>query len=499
MKKILIALIKKHYNRILQNWVASLVVFFGNKISRARIKTLVETSLSTLIEVVDSSDYAKADQFLIEMYNLSAEHNLDLLGVSQVFSNGRYAIINHLEEDKELQYDPLIILGFVEEIIEQIFARYAVLHQDTRMKELEYDRDRLKQKLDMNQQYLHNILHSAYSAIMVLDENDRFIAWNKGATNIFGYTEKEVLGKTPEFLFPDDRKYEEELNFIRQSVKTRGFFQILETERKAKNGNLISIQLNVSILTNNAGDYAGRSVIVRDYTETKHLQQQIDQSEKLAVLGQMAAGIAHEIGNPLTSISSLVQILQRRADTDYTKKTLVEVKDNIDRISKIVRELVDFSRPPGLERSIIYIDEIVKTALGIVKYDKRVKEVDFKTDLAKDPPKISVIPDQLLQVFVNILFNALDAIEGRGKIKIKTKFDSVNIYTHITDNGCGIPEENIGKLFEPFFTTKTVGKGTGLGLSVSYGIIKKFSGDILVESEIKKGSTFIIVIPVDEN
>lgn len=499
MKKIIITLIRKHFGRILQNWVASLIVFFGNRISKAQIKILVETSLNTLIEVIESSDYSKADQFLIEIYNLSTEHNLDLLGVSQIFSNGRYAIINHLEEDKDYEYDPLIILGFIEEVIEQIFARYAVLHQDTRMRELEHDRDRLKQKLDMNQQYLQNILHSAYSAIMVLDENDRFVAWNKGATNIFGYLEEEVLGKTPEFLFPDDTKYQAELDFIRKSVKSRGFFQILETERKDKNGNLISIQLNVSILTNNEGEYAGRSVIVRDYTETKRLQQQIDQSEKLAVLGQLSAGIAHEIGNPLTSISSLVQILQRRADTDYTKKTLVEVKDNIDRISKIVRELVDFSRPPGTERSLIYIDEIVKTALGIVKYDNRVKEVDFKTVLAPEPPQISVIPDQLLQVFVNILFNALDAIEGRGKIKIKTEFDSVNIYTHITDNGCGIPEENIEKLFEPFFTTKTVGKGTGLGLSVSYGIIKKFNGDILVKSTVNKGSTFTIVIPVDEN
>jgi signal transduction histidine kinase len=257
--------------------------------------------------------------------------------------------------------------------------------------------------------------------------------------------------------------------------------------------------LNVTKLPGSNGDSAGRTVIIRDFTEVKKLQQQVDQSEKLAVIGQLAAGVAHEIGNPLTSISAIVQILQRKAPDDFFSEQLSTIKENIDRISKIVRELVDFSRPPSHEKTIIQITDIIKTAIGIVKYDKRVKKVDFNVKLDNDAPLILLVPDQLLQVFVNILINALDAIEGNGEIKVETSHDDENVYVIIEDNGCGIDEITLNKIFDPFFTTKAVGKGTGLGLSVSYGIIKKFHGDIFVESEINKGTKFTIKIPIEEN
>lgn len=499
MKKILITLLKKHLNIIIQNWIAALQIIFKNKLPQSHLKNIVENSFSTIIEVIDTSDYSSADHLLIEIYNLCTEYNIDLLGASQIFNNGRFAITNNLEKQKDELYDPFFVIGFVEEIIEQLFARYCVLHQETRMKELVLDRDRLKQKLDMNQQYLENILLSSESAIMVLDAEDKFIAWNKGAEKIFGYTEEEMLQTTPERLFPEEAKYHEELKFIRESVKTQGFYKTIETERKIKNGAIISIQLTVNILTDSSGNYAGRFVIVKDYTELKKLQQQIDQSEKLAVLGQMAAGIAHEIGNPLTSISSLVQILQRKTQEEFTARQLANIKENIDRISKIVRELVDFSRPPGYEKSLTQVTDIIKTALGIVKYDKRVKEVNFKTKLASGIPRINVIPDQILQVFVNILFNALDAIEGKGNIMVNSWNDNNHIYIEFIDDGCGIAPNNVDLIFNPFFTTKNVGKGTGLGLSVSYGIIKKFNGDIKVESELNKGSKFKVILPIEES
>ena len=164
-----------------------------------------------------------------------------------------------------------------------------------------------------------------------------------------------------------------------------------------------------------------------------------------------------------------------------------------------MRELVDFSRPPSYEKVIIQITDIIKTALGIVKYDKRVKNVKFLTDLDDDLPKISVVPDQLLQVFVNILINALDAIEGNGVIRVNSYSNNEFIYVEIIDDGCGMDKDTVTKIFDPFYTTKEVGKGTGLGLSVSYGIIKKFHGDIIVESEKGKGSKFIVKLPISED
>jgi signal transduction histidine kinase len=231
----------------------------------------------------------------------------------------------------------------------------------------------------------------------------------------------------------------------------------------------------------------------------KKLQAQIDQSEKLAVIGQIAAGVAHEIGNPLASISSLVQILQRKNQDSFIEDQLAIIKENIDRITKIVRELVDFSRSPSYETALQDITTVIKTALGIVKYDKRVRKVKFETDLQNELPMVSIAADQLLQVFVNILLNALDAIEGNGIIGVKSYSDGKKVLVEIQDNGCGMDQITISKIFDPFFTTKDVGKGTGLGLSVSYGIIKRFKGEIKVDSFLKEGSIFTISIPIIQN
>jgi PAS domain S-box-containing protein len=499
MKKLLIHLIKKYYKAILDIWVDKILLSFGNKFSKSQITIFVESSLHTILEVIDTSDYTVADQYLIDNYNLFTKINLSLLEVSQVFSYGRYAIITYIDNDESSSIDPIILIGFIDEIIEQIYARYGVLHQEVQMKELAVDRDRIAAKLETNQQYLSNVLDSSDSAIMVIDKNERIVSWNEGAERIFGYSEEEVLGKDSSLLLPNSKKYLDELERIKEDVKKFGSIKINETERKSKNNEILNVQLNITNLPGSNGEPSGRTVIIKDITELKRLKEQVDQSEKLAVIGQLAAGVAHEIGNPLASISSLVQILQRKSKDTFVVENLSIIKENIDRITRIVRELVDFSRPPSYEKVIIQITDIIKTALGIVKYDKRVKNVKFLTDLDDDLPKISVVPDQLLQVFVNILINALDAIEGNGTIRVNSYSNNEFIYVEIIDDGCGMEKDTVTKIFDPFYTTKEVGKGTGLGLSVSYGIIKKFHGDIIVESEKGKGSKFVVKLPISED
>ncbi len=499
MKKLLLELLTKYFVSIVENWKAKLLPIFGEKLSESQINTFVESSLNTFIEVIETGNYKSADQYLIDTYTLFSEATLNLLEVSQLFSQGRFAVLNFIENNSMSNTDPVILLGFFDELIEQIYARYGVLHQDIKMKELELDRDRLASKLELSQQYLKSILHSSDQAIMIVDQNEKFIAWNKGAEKIFGYTEDEIIGKNSSFLFPDGDKYNNELQQIVEDSKKIGYKSIVETERKKKNGELITVRLSVSRLPSQNGEYAGRSIIIKDFTEFKRLQAQIDQSEKLAVIGQIAAGVAHEIGNPLTSISALVQILQRRSQDQFISEQLVNIKENIDRITKIVRELVDFSRPPSYETAIQDITDVIKTALGIVKYDKRIRKVKFDTDFKTILPNVSVAADQLLQVIINILINALDAIEGNGTISLKSDYDKTNVYLEITDDGCGMDGNTIAKIFDPFFTTKEVGKGTGLGLSVSYGIIKRFNGEIKVKSELNKGSSFIISLPIIDN
>jgi PAS domain S-box-containing protein len=497
MKKIILELLKKHFEFIKDNWIHSLSKPFERKLISNKLSDFVESTLKAIIEIIEKSDYSSVDNYIIKIFYLFEDTNLNFLEISRLYYNGRSTIMHVISKEKKSEFDPVVVVEYIEEIIEQLFTRYSMLKQEIQMKELSQDRDRLALKLDINQQYLKNILHTSDSAIMVVDQNEKFIAWNKGAEKIFGYGEEEVLGQNSSLLLPEDEKYDKELDSIISEVLENGFIKIPETERKTKSGKIIPVALSVDKLPSRDGGYIGRTVIIKDFTEVKKLQQQIDQSEKLAVIGQLAAGVAHEIGNPLTSISSIVQLLQRRANDSFVSEQLASIRSNIDRISKIVRELVDFSRPPGQERLMIQITDIIKTAIGIVKFDKRVKEVQFEINLSKELPKINIVPDQLLQVFINILINALDAIEGKGRIDVKSYHDKNNIFIEFQDNGCGMDKETMTKIFDPFFTTKEVGKGTGLGLSVSYGIIKKCNGDILVQSEVNKGSTFIIKLPID--
>ena len=499
MKKLVIELLKKHLLDITDNWTIKLIPILSEKLTESQIRTFVESCMSTFIEVLESGDYKTADQFLIDAYTLFSGANINLLETSQLFSQGRFAILNFIENAAMSNTDPVIILGYIDDLIEQIFARYGMLHQETKMKELELDRDRLASKLELNQQYLRNILISSDQAIMMIDINEKFIAWNKGAEKIFGYTEEEIIGKPSTFLLHNEKKYYEELNQILENSRSNFPSKMIETERKKKNGEIINVKITVAKLPTKNGEYVGRSIIIKDHSEFRKLQAQIDQSEKLAVIGQIAAGVAHEIGNPLASISSLVQILQRKNQDSHIEDQLAIIKENIDRITKIVRELVDFSRPPSYETAVQDITAVIKTALGIVKYDKRVRKVKFETDLQNELPMVSIAADQLLQVFVNVLINALDAIEGNGIIEVKSYTDMKNVLIDIHDNGCGIDEVTLTKIFDPFFTTKDVGKGTGLGLSVSYGIIKRFNGEIKVESKLNEGSKFTISIPIKQN
>ncbi len=499
MKKIISDLFDKYKESILAEWFDKAVSIFKGNVSDGEIKRFGMDCIELFSKLVATKGNGRFDEFLENSYELFSKAKLNLLEISQIFNLGRNAVINHLNKNSEEKFDPLVVIGFLDELIEMVFARFSMFYQEKKTKELTVNLENLTAQLEKSQQYLQNILQASDAAIMVIDGDEKIVAWNKGAEKIFGYTQQEIIGKPSSYLIPPDDEHKDELNFIKEEVSKKGALENYETERKTKSGDTIPVQLNVTKLESTTGKYYGRTVIIKDVTEVKRLQQQIDQSEKLAVIGQLAAGVAHEIGNPLTSISSLVQILQRRSNDLFVKEQLSNIKENIDRISKIVRELVDLSRPPSNVEEVTQINDVIKTALGIVKYDKRVKEVQFETNLDEKSPFVKIVPDQLVQVFINILINALDAIEGRGKIKVISSHDEKNIYVDIIDNGCGIDSKNINKIFDPFFTTKEVGKGTGLGLAISYNIVKKIGGDIKVSSTLNKGSKFSVILPVNSN
>lgn len=233
-----------------------------------------------------------------------------------------------------------------------------------------------------------------------------------------------------------------------------------------------------------SGDFG----IHRDLTEKRTLERQLIHTQKMESIGTLAAGIAHEVGNPLASISALVAGSQRITTDPFVNEKLGLVKSQVTRVSKIIRDLVDFSRPSNYELELTDINKVVYEAVEITKVgNAKAKDIIFETDLSNDIPMLPLIADQTQQVFVNILLNAVDAIAEKKrenkveKISVKSECNGDEVTLTFSDTGMGIKEENLTKVFEPFFTTKKEGRGTGLGLWVSYGIVKSFQGDIKIK------------------
>jgi len=279
-----------------------------------------------------------------------------------------------------------------------------------------------------------------------------------------------------------------------------------DVENKKKNGDTFYTQLLISPILDNNKNVIGYFGIHRDLTEKRNLEKQLIHTQKMESIGTLAAGIAHEVGNPLASISALVQIVQRSTEDIFINDKLELVKKQINRISKIIRDLVDFSRPSNYELKSIDINENLMEAIEIVRVGKKAKNIVFISKLDENIGKLPLIGDQVQQVFVNILINAVDAIIERqqteqieGKIMIETSCIEDNLLVSFADNGIGMPEDISQKIFEPFYTSKKEGKGTGLGLWVSYGIIKSSQGDIKAESKLNRGTTFTISLPIHPN
>ncbi|HEY4644059.1 MAG TPA: PAS domain S-box protein, partial [Bacteroidota bacterium] len=359
------------------------------------------------------------------------------------------------------------------------------------------EQKKLEKELQTSEQYLATILRNSGDAIVGIDLQNRVVSWNLGAEAMFGYGEQEIVGKSFEVLVPPDLLSKGELQELASEVYKRGVVRNYETERVTKNGQRNVVSITSSVIRDERGNIIGRSAILRDITAMKMLLRQMNHAEKLTVIGQLAAGLAHEVGNPLTSISSLVQVIQRTTHDQFANEKLELVKNQINRIAKILRDLVDFARPSVHELQNVNINEIVREAVNMVRYGKRAKQILFEISADESLPSVRVVPDQLHQVMVNLLINAVDSIGRKsGTIAVRTKTVENTVSIEVSDTGKGIDKEGMSKLFDPFYTTKPVGEGTGLGLWVSLGIIRSFRGDISVSSQINKGTTFTISLPM---
>jgi len=235
----------------------------------------------------------------------------------------------------------------------------------------------------------------------------------------------------------------------------------------------------------------------RKAKEVSQLRYHALQQERMAAIGKMASGIAHEIDNPLASLFSLVQVFDLSVHDEESRTQLSVMRQCISRISRIVREIVDFGRPIGSEDWVYGdVQKLALDTLHLVRYDRRARNIEIAVDFEPELPKTMVIDHQLQQVFMNLVLNALDAMGGEGRLTVRGYRANGAIEVAIADTGEGIRPEDIQHIFEPFYSRKSNRRGTGLGLALSYNIIQRHGGAIRVESERGKGSTFVISIPL---
>ncbi|MFA6437768.1 MAG: PAS domain S-box protein [Bacteriovoracaceae bacterium] len=340
------------------------------------------------------------------------------------------------------------------------------------------------------------VIHRTVNPIQITNTEGKMIYVNPAFEHITGYSREELIGSNPSIL--SSGKHGKEF-WKKVWVKIYAGEQwVGQLQNRRKNGELFHSELVISPIIDEDKKVIGFLGAHRDITDQKILERQVVRSQKMETFGTLAAGIAHEVGNPLTSISSLVQVVQRQSNDDFVQEKLELVKNQINRIAKIIRELVDFSRPSTHEVKDVSVNLVLREAINIVQYGKKARSIKLNVALEENLPFVHAVHDQLLQVFLNILMNAVDASMGisDSAISILTKQSDEKVEISITDNGTGIAEKNIGKIFDPFFTTKEVGKGTGLGLWVSLGIIRNFGGDIHVESDEGKSTTFVVRLPI---
>jgi PAS domain S-box-containing protein len=349
-------------------------------------------------------------------------------------------------------------------------------------------------------QRFFNIVENSINPVQITDINGKMIYVNPAFMKASGFKKEELIGKNPR-IFGSGKLPKKFWDKMWQTISS-GKAWFGEIEDRKKDGEPFYTQLLISPIFDKEENVTGYFGIHRDLSEKRTLEKQLIHTQKMESIGTLAAGIAHEVGNPLASISALVQVARRSTEDPFIREKLDLVKSQVTRISKIIRDLVDFSRPSDFELQRVNINECLKEAIEITKVGTKSKDIQYNVKLSDEVPNLPLVADQLEQVFVNILLNAVDALnevkDNREKsISIESALSEDESIITFTDSGSGITEENLNKIFEPFFTTKSSGRGTGLGLWVSYGIIKSFQGNLEVKSKIGQGTTFTIKLPIE--
>ena len=354
---------------------------------------------------------------------------------------------------------------------------------------------KLSEKARMAERHLASVIESANDLVVSTDAEGRIISWNAAAERISGFRVDAVRSRLlAELCDPDQR---DAMTAIIQRLVNGGAVQLQELSLVARSGELVPVDWSCSPIRDDADKVSGVVAVGRDLSERRAFEQHIFQSEKLAALGVMAGGIAHELRNPLSvSFSAAQFLLDSSHDPAFQQECVSKIIDGIQRSSGIIENLLRFARPaPSAQVEAMNLVTLVQETVILLAPQAKIQKIKILEEYPDRLVSASGNPSLLLQMIMNLILNAYQAMPAGGQIKIAVRRDAAEAVVEVGDTGCGISAANLGRVFDPFFTTQPVGKGTGLGLSICHTIVKQHGGLIEVDSLEGQGSTFTVRLP----
>ncbi len=351
-----------------------------------------------------------------------------------------------------------------------------------------------KETLEQSEKRYRHIFETSMDMLFTIDNYGTFKNINKAGLIMIGYDFKKMIGS----MNMDDLLLKPfQFNQLVNEIESNGFIKNMDCFLKTDNGRKIAVLLSCTASRDENGAITGYDGIIKDVTDLNDMRQQLLQADKLASIGQLASGVAHEINNPLALILGYVQFLIRNEEEDSERMNdLKTIEKQTRNCKEIVKALLHFARKSDTKKSIVDINGIIRDVLQVAQHHLEIDNITIKTEFDQQIPPVRGDAEKLKQVFMNLIINAGQSITNKGSIIITTSFAGKKALVKIKDTGAGIKPDLINKVFDPFFTTKPTGHGTGLGLSVSYGIIKEHKGDITVKSRPGQGSLFLIELPL---
>jgi PAS domain S-box-containing protein len=350
-------------------------------------------------------------------------------------------------------------------------------------------------EIERLRQFGDSIFESLSDGLLVVDLDDRVERWNRRLEALVGIDSGRAQGRRLTDVF--EAPFVEMLQAARRETPSGASLYRVPLTRSASDRTK-TLLVNVAITPRFTDDrQAGWIIVLEDVTDRANMEEQLRLSEKMAAIGLLAAGVAHEVNTPLTGISSFTQMLLERSEPDDPKTKLLEkIERQTFRAAKIISSLLNLSRPSGGDTGPVDLNVVVADVLSLLEHQFKLSKIQVRRDLATPAVLVVGVEYKLQQVFLNLFLNARDAMPRGGWLAIESRVEDDTAIVEVSDTGAGIPSDHLARIYDPFFTTKGEGRGTGLGLSVTYGIVQEHGGTLTCESDAEHGTRFRLVLPL---